>query len=195
MKGFGGIERTDAELLRQALDHPEPMERRSAASSLLERYQDRVYVWCFRMVREHERACDMAQEVLINAYRKLDTFEGRSEFSSWLFTIARNRCLSELRRPSILETDGEMPDVADPSPSPERVLMEKMDEGAILDLLRERLEPIEQDVLWLRCFEGVPVDEITRMLRIETASGARGLLQRARRKLRAAMASNEEKNR
>ncbi len=195
MKQRTGIERTDSELLREAREHPEPAERRSAASALLERYQGRVYVWCLRMVREHEQACDMAQDVLIKAYRKLDTFEGRSEFSSWLFTIARNRCLSALRRPSLLDADGETPEPADPSPGPDRQLIEKMDEGAILEILRERLEPIEQDVIWLRCFEGLPVDDITRILRIGTASGARGLLQRARRKLRTAMASHGERDR
>ena len=156
---------------------------------LLERYQDRVYLWCFRMVREREQACDLAQEVLLSAYRKLDTFEGRSEFASWLFVIARNRCLSALRRPSIFEDESELPEPVDPAAGPDRQLQESLDERELLDLVREHLDPIEQDVLWLRCFERVPVDEITRILRITSASGARGLLQRARRKLRAALAS------
>jgi DNA-directed RNA polymerase specialized sigma24 family protein len=48
-------------------------------------------------------------------------------------------------------------------------------------------------VLWLRCFEKVPVDEITRMLGITEASGARGVLQRARRRLRAALAEDDRR--
>ena len=46
----------------------------------------------------------------------------------------------------------------------------------------------EQEAIYLRCFERLPVDEITSLLSITGASGARGLLQSARRKLRAALA-------
>lgn len=182
---------SDAELLRQAREDPDPVARRAAVSTLLERYQDRVYLWCYRMLREHEQACDAAQEVLLNAWRKLDLFEGRSEFSSWLFTIARNRCLSILRRPSILRDEAEVPEPADPAPGPDRLFEERLEEDGLLGLLRERLDPVEQDVLWMRCIECVPVDEITRILGLTTASGARGLLQRARRKLRAALGTHE----
>ena len=45
----------------------------------------------------------------------------------------------------------------------------------------------EQKAIWLRCFERVPIDEITRLLGIEASTGARGVLQRARRKLRTAL--------
>jgi RNA polymerase sigma factor (sigma-70 family) len=178
----------DTELIRRAREDPGAAGRRRAVSLLLERYQDRVYLWCYRMLREHEQALDTAQEVLLSAYRKLGSFEGRSEFSSWLFVIARNRCLSALRKPSIFEDEGEMPESVDPSAGPDRRLEERLDEEAFLELVRGRLEPIEQEALWLRCFERVPIEEMTQMLRLESASGARGLLQRARRKLRAAMA-------
>jgi RNA polymerase sigma-70 factor (ECF subfamily) len=177
----------DRELIRRAREGPAAAERRRAASLLLERYQDRVYLWCFRMIREHEQALDAAQEVLVSAYRKLGSFEGRSEFSSWLFVIARNRCLSVLRRPSVFEEESEAPEAMDPRPLPDRRLEENLDEEAFLDLVRGHLDPLEQEALWLRCFERVPIEEMTQMLRLESASGARGLLQKARRKLRAAM--------
>jgi len=46
---------------------------------------------------------------------------------------------------------------------------------------------MEQKAIWLRCFERLPIDEITGMLGIEAKSGARGMLQTARRKLKAAL--------
>ena len=156
----------DRELIRRAREGPEAAVRRRAASLLLERYQDRVYLWCFRMVREHEQALDVAQEVLVSAYRKLGSFEGRSEFSSWLFVIARNRCLSVLRRPSIFGEDHETPEAVDPAAWPDRRLEENLDEEAFLDLVREHLDPLEQEALWLRCFERVPIEEMTQMLRL-----------------------------
>jgi DNA-directed RNA polymerase specialized sigma24 family protein len=53
--------------------------------------------------------------------------------------------------------------------------------------MRSHLAPLEQEALWLRCVERMPVDEITRVLGIEGSTGARAVLQSARRKLRAVL--------
>ena len=186
------IEPDELKLLGRALEHPDSDEGRHAASALLDRYRDRVYIWCLRYVRDHEQALDMAQEVLISAYRNLGSFGGRSQFGSWIFSITRNRCLTELRRPLLLVDDGEDPDDrASNQAAPDQALEDRMAEEELMELIRRCLDPVEQRVLWLRCFEKMPVDEITKVLAIEEASGARGVLQRARRKLRAAMATEE----
>jgi RNA polymerase sigma-70 factor (ECF subfamily) len=186
-------EADDLVLLRQALDDAESERSRRAASVLLGRYRERVYIWCLRYVRDHERALDMAQEVLLSAYRNLGSFGSRAQFGSWLFSIARNRCLSELRRPSLLVDEGADPDdrAARQAP-PDRELDERLAEEELLELIQRRLEPVEQQALWLRCFEKLPVEEITQLLAISEASGARGVLQRARRKLRAALAAERD---
>ncbi len=166
-------------------------EAREAASTLLDRYRERVYRWCYGRVRNHEQALDIAQEVLLGAYRGLHGFDGRARFSSWLFSIARNRCLNALRRPSLFEDGLEMERFPDRRRRQDDVLGEEEDEERLLALIRETLPPLDRQVLWLRCFEKVPVDGITRMLGIEDASGARGVLQRARRRLRAALEARE----
>jgi RNA polymerase sigma-70 factor (ECF subfamily) len=186
-------ERTDHELLQAALTDPESDGARQAASQLLSRYQERVYVWCYRHAHDHERALDLAQEVLVSAYRNLGSFRERSQFSSWLFAIARNRCVSELRRPKLLYSEGSDPDaLGNGRPDPAQALVERLDEEAIHDLIRNHLTTEEQGVLWLRCFERMPIDAITRVLAIRQASGARGVLQGARRKLRSALARREQ---
>lgn len=178
----------DLDLLRRAVADSESPAGRGAASELLGRYRERVYIWCLRYVRDHEQALDMAQEVLISAYRNLDSFGGRSQFGSWIFSITRNRCLSELRRPSLLVDEGTDPDDrASRQAAPDQDLEDRLAEEELLELIRQRLDPIEQQALSLRCFEKMPVDEITKILGIGEASGARGILQRARRKLRAAI--------
>jgi DNA-directed RNA polymerase specialized sigma24 family protein len=53
------------------------------------------------------------------------------------------------------------------------------------------LEPQEQQAIWLRCVERMPVDDVTRILGVDGSSGARAVLQRARRKLRAAIERRE----
>lgn len=185
-------ESDDLGLLAQAVAEPESPSGRRAASALLGRYRERVYIWCLRYTRDHEQALDMAQEVLISAYRNLDSFGGRSQFGSWMFSIARNRCLSEMRRPSLLvDEDSDPDDRASGAAAPDQALENRLAEEELLELIQRCLDPVEQQALWLRCFEKMPVDEITELLAITEASGARGTLQRARRKLRAAITEGD----
>jgi len=188
------LDTSDERLLETALAARDDATRQSVASRLLGRYQRRVYLWCFRLVRDHERAMDLAQDVLVSAWRNLDSFSGRARFSSWLFAVARNRCLSELRRPLIaFDPEVELEGLRDQGRGPEQELLEKLDEEALLALIRDELAPAEQEALWLRCFEGVPVESITEILDVREASGARAVLQRARRKLRAALRRRRER--
>lgn len=179
---------SDESLLAAWRQDPDGPRGRRAVSCLFERYGDRVYGWCWRHVRDRELALDMTQEVLTSAYRHLDSFGERSLFGSWLFAIARNRCLSELRRHRLPRDEAaELEAVADRRPAPDRALEEALAEQALLSLIRRHLTEQEQRAIWLRCFEQVPVDDITRLLDIRERSGARAVLQRARRHLRAAM--------
>lgn len=182
----------DTALLRRAQAEPGSPGGRRAASELLARYQERVYIWCRRQLGDHERALDAAQEVLLSAYRNLASFRGSAQFSSWLFAIARNRCISEMRRPRFLVDEAADPDaLGDRREDPAEALLEKLDEERVLGLIRQHLEPREQAVIWMRCIEGMSIPAITRALAIEQSSGARGVLQRARRRLRAAMATDQ----
>lgn len=178
----------DEELLEAALHATAVGERDLAMARLLTRHQRRVYLWCYRLVRDHERALELAQDVLVSAWRHLDTFDGRARFSSWLFALARNRCLSELRRSSPAFACGfDLDGLCDGHGDPERRLLERLGEQEVLDLIRDELDALEQEALWLRCFEGMPVDAISEVLDVQESTGARAVLQRARRKLRAAL--------
>ena len=77
--------------------------------------------------------------------------------------------------------------VADERPTPDQEMEQRLDESALLDLIKSHLTRQEQDALWLRCMERMSVEEITSLLGIEEQSGARAVLQRARRRLRAAL--------
>jgi RNA polymerase sigma-70 factor (ECF subfamily) len=188
MSGVPFKDESDAELVDRAIAQAESEEGRAAASALLERYRERVYVWCRRYVRDHERACDLVQEVLLSAYRNLGTFSGRAQFSSWLFAIARNRCINEVHRVSLLLDEEMDPDqIAARDGDPAADLEQALDERALLALICEHLTPREQEAIWLRCVDRMPVETVTRVLGIEERSGARAVLQQARRKLRAAL--------
>lgn len=184
---------SDEALAERAVRDPDRRAGELAASALLGRYRRITYRWCYRYVRDHEWALDLAQEALLSAYRHLGSFRASGRFVSWLYAITRNTCLMALRRPSLLRDEDDAPErLADGRPDPNRVLEDQEDEEALLRLIRDHLDPVEQEALWLRCFERLPVGTITQILRIEGASGARGLLQGARRKLRRALERRAE---
>jgi RNA polymerase sigma-70 factor (ECF subfamily) len=179
---------TDLDLVRTVQAGAGSPAGRAAAEELFSRYRKPVYLMCYRYIKTHDGALDVSQDVLLRAYERLDSFDGRSEFSCWLFTIARNRCLNALRRVKLWQDDGSDPEyIPDSGAAPDRLVEELEDEERLLGLIDSTLEPIEQKALWLRCFERVSVDEITQLLDIESASGARAVLQKARRKLRSAL--------
>ena len=192
----GGGDETDRSLVLAFQSDPAGEAGRRAASRLLARYRQRVLIWCWRIGGDRDAAVDLAQEVLLSAYRRLAQYEHEGRFGAWLFTIARNRCLGELRRRRIpLAEDAVLELVADEAPAPDEALERRLAAEDLLALVRDTLTEEEQTALWLRCYEGLPVDVITRRLGLDARTGARGLLQRARRKLRAALALREEENR
>jgi RNA polymerase sigma-70 factor (ECF subfamily) len=64
---------------------------------LMQRYRQKVVNLAFSIVRESALAQDMAQLAFLKLWQALPQFDGRAALSSWLYTIARNTCLSELR--------------------------------------------------------------------------------------------------
>lgn len=179
----------DEELLARYRRDPDGEDGRRAAGLLLARYRGRVYAWAMRILRRHEDALDVAQVVMLKAWRSLAGFDGRSRVSSWLFAMTRNECLTALRPRALVRDDSVDPAwflVDDDDPG--RLLETEEEEDAMEALVREALNPVEQQAIWLRCFERLPVDEVTRILGLNNASGARSVLQSAREKLRRALA-------
>ena len=73
-------------------------ERDRAFERLLTAYRGRVYRLALSYVRTPADAEDLAQEAFVRLWRALPLYDGRASFSTWLYVIARNACLSELRR-------------------------------------------------------------------------------------------------
>ena len=181
----------DEQLLRVARSDGDAARRRAAATELVRRYRDAVYLWCFRYTRDADRALDLSQDVIATVWEKIGSFEGRSKFSSWLFSVTRNRCIDASRRVDVLADEFELGEIRDPAPLPDAMLEDERDEDWLLRTIRTELEPQEQQAIWLRCVERMPVDDVTRILGVDGSSGARAVLQRARRKLRAALDRRE----
>jgi RNA polymerase sigma-70 factor (ECF subfamily) len=66
----------------------------NAFSTLVTRYQDRIFNVIYRMLGNREDAADLCQETFVKAFRAIATFEARAQFSTWLYRIATNTCIS-----------------------------------------------------------------------------------------------------
>jgi RNA polymerase sigma-70 factor, ECF subfamily len=73
---------------------------RAAFTELVEKYKQPVLNFVFRSLRNETEAEDVAQNVFLQVYKSRARYERTAKFSTWLFTIARNLCLNEIRRRS-----------------------------------------------------------------------------------------------
>lgn len=94
------MKQNERELIVQILDGDEQLY-----GVLIDRYKEGLYRHCFRIMRDEYVAEDVAQEAFIKAYVKLASFDRVHAFSTWLYKIATNIALGELRRkrPGLLD--------------------------------------------------------------------------------------------
>jgi RNA polymerase sigma-70 factor (TIGR02960 family) len=167
-----------------------------AFSELAERHRRELHVHCYRMLGSFEDAEDAVQETFLRAWRRRETFEGRSTFRAWLYRIATNACLDLLarRRPEPA-TGGE---VLWLQPYPDRLLDElpaaAADEPEIVAVARETIElaylvavqhlaPRPRAVLILRDVLGWPAKDVAELLG-DSVNSVNSALQRARAGMR-----------
>src|ERR1039457_5579240 len=72
----------------------------AAFTLLVDKYKQPVMNLAYRMLRDATEAEDLAQMVFVQVFKSASRYEVSSKFSTWLFTIARNLCLNEIRRRS-----------------------------------------------------------------------------------------------
>lgn len=165
-----------------------------AFRGLVERHSRAVFRLAYRMTGNEHDAEDVVQEAFLRAYRRLDGFEARSQFGSWLHRIAANCAYDLLRsraRRDAEPLEGEAGEAggweAPPSaaPSADRLVWG----GEVRRRLRAamgRLSELEKAAFVLRHFEGMSMEEIGGVLGVET-NAAKHTVFRAVRKLREAL--------
>lgn len=73
----------------------------NAFRGLVDCYKDLVFSICVQLVKDKMMAEELAQDSFLKAYRNISSYRGESKFSTWLYRIAYNTCLSELRKNKI----------------------------------------------------------------------------------------------
>ncbi len=167
-----------------------------AFSGMVARHRRELHVHCYRMLGSFEDAEDTVQETFLRAWRRRETFEGRSTFRAWLYRIATNACLDLLAkyRPEPA-TGGEVRWL---QPYPDRLLDElparDADEPETVAVARETIElaylvavqhlaPRARAVLILRDVLGWPAKDVAELLG-DSVNSVNSALQRARAGMR-----------
>jgi RNA polymerase sigma-70 factor (ECF subfamily) len=157
----------------------------AAFRRLVEPYRRVLEVHCYRMLGSPHDAEDMVQETLLRAWRNLGRFDRHAAVSTWLYRIATNACLDELRRrPRRAEPVQPFPDsVVEQAPAPvyEPAARYALREGMELALMEaiQRLPGRQRAVLILRDVLGWTAPEVAALLETSTAA-VNSALQRAR---------------
>lgn len=139
---------------------------------LVEKYQERIYLVIFGIIRNREQAQDLTQEVFLKAYRSLKKFKGKSQFYTWLYRIAFNLALDNKRKQAgrvQVEYDDSMA-IADisrkrvgQSPRPDREALR----GELYEVILGGLDLLsveQKTAIMLREWEGYSYQEISEIM-------------------------------
>jgi RNA polymerase sigma-70 factor, ECF subfamily len=161
---------------------------------LIGNYQQRIFGTLLGMLGSRQDAEDVAQETFITAFRKLDQFEHRSSFYTWLHRIAFNAAIDLQRRKKraknqfVSRDSLEISEPADrQSESPATIVMAK-ETVAQVQLALSRLDEERRNIIVLRDLQGIDYAEIAAMLDIPLGT-VRSRLHRARIELREIMSA------
>ena len=182
---------SDQQIVEWAKDGHEPAFR-----ELVRRYERPVFSLIYRMVRDRGLAEDLAQETFVKVLNGIRSYRPEYKFSSWIFKIANNAAIDQLRRRDLdtLSLDG-APDAVTPDAMQATALpIATKDEspldavvarelGSTIELAIARLRPEYRACILLRHVEGHSYEEIAQMLDLPLGT-VKTYIHRARNELR-----------
>jgi len=143
----------------------------NAYNELVKRYKDRLLNFVFRYFNNREQAEDVVQDTLIKLYTHASYYKNIAKFSTWIFTIAKNNALTELRKnkrkqtDSLWTDDGKVIDIN----SNNQTLDRRVQNEIAVDQLNKFLDEIPENfrmAVVLRDFQELSYDEISKILEI-----------------------------
>ena len=167
---------------------------RAAFAELVDKYKQPVINFVYRSLRDEAEAEDLAQNVFLQVYKSRSRYKQTAKFSTWLFTIARNLCLNELRRRSRHPAESLDESHAENEDQPARQFEDKSQmaasEEALHGELGQKIEealaelPENQRSAILLCRQDdLSYEEIARVLRC-SLSATKSLIHRGREALK-----------
>ena len=164
--------------------------RREAFGLLVERYQNRLFHSLLHLLGSTEDAQDAAQEAFVNAFEKLGSFRGQSQFYSWLFRIAFNTAVSSKRKSRRMsvslearrEASGLEPSDGNPTSEPSYAMDVSDRQRLVQQALSELCEEF-RTALVLKEMDGMSYEEIADIVNVPLGT-VRSRIHRARLELR-----------
>ncbi len=151
-----------------------------AFEELVSRFENRIYAFVYQSCRHDADAREITQDTFVRAFQALAQFDPNQSFSSWLFTIARHKCIDRFRARKPV-TDAEAPEAADER-DPAALLAEREEAQSLWSVARRALPDSQYQALWLRYVEDMNVAQIAAALG-RTQTHIKVMLLRARRAL------------
>ncbi len=178
----------DADLVEQA-----QTGNQVAFEALVVRYRGPLFQFIARYFGDYDQRCDVLQQVLIQLYLSLPDLQTSKSLQGWLFRVARNRCLDELRHKHVpnfseLAAEGSEEEIFFPegamvlTPSAEDEVVQREMQQVLCQAIAT-LPPKYRPIVWLRYTTLLNFGEIGRILHIPEAT-AKTYFQRAKLKLR-----------
>jgi RNA polymerase sigma-70 factor (ECF subfamily) len=159
-----------------------------AFAELVSRHRDAVVNLTYRYLGNFSDAEDLAQEVFLKVYRARDRYEPSAKFTTWLYRVAVNACLNEVRdrrnRPTFAAKGLEDPAV--PTEGPGRSPLEETERSELREHVRAAMEELPERqrlALLLNKFHGLGYEELAESLEL-TVPAVKSLLVRARESVR-----------
>ncbi|MGH9361262.1 MAG: RNA polymerase sigma factor [Thermoanaerobaculia bacterium] len=147
---------------------------RERFGDLVERYQGRLVNYLFRLLRNLDEAHELAQEVFLKVYQVLDRYDPQYKFSTWLFRVAQNAAIDQIRRRRLKLVSLAQEDAAGEArdwdlPSPERgpyAHLRNQERGEALQEAIDALPWEYRELILLRHYGELPYEEIARLKRM-----------------------------
>jgi RNA polymerase sigma-70 factor (ECF subfamily) len=174
-------------------------DRHAVLEGLMDRYRQKVMHLAMSILRDQALAEDMSQTVFVKVWQALPRFDGRAALSTWLYTIARNTCLTAVVRERRMVALEDLPEVADDDDDP--VAFGRPQAGTefagqaaaeydVARLLEKLPEPYRRVVV-LFYLEDRSCEEVGELLSMPTGT-VKALLHRGRKKLAALAGESED---
>ncbi|MEO1033218.1 MAG: sigma-70 family RNA polymerase sigma factor [Bacteroidota bacterium] len=156
-----------------------------AYAQLVDRYKDLVYTLALRMLKHREEAEEVAQDTFIKVFKSLHKFKGDSKFSTWIYRVAYNTCLDNIKKNkkhlnnvAIDEYTFNKLDTIDNAL--DHIISEER--SALIKACIDKLPEDSSALLTLFYFEELSLEEISKIINVE-ANTVKVKLFRARKKL------------
>jgi RNA polymerase sigma factor (sigma-70 family) len=157
----------------------------AAYSHLVDKYQKLVYTLALKLLKKPEEAEEMAQDTFVKAFQKIDSYEGKSKFSTWLYSITYNGCISELRKRRIefkSLDDRQISEQDEQKMNDYYRETKKEDQEKYLNLALGKLPEDDQVLVTLYYYENQSMEEISQITGL-TVSNIKVKIHRARKRM------------